>query len=40
MRLMISVLSAEEAMEAIAGGAQILDVKNPSEGSLGAQSLR
>lgn len=38
MRLMISVLSAEEAMEAIAGGAQILDVKNPSEGSLGAQS--
>jgi len=38
MRLMISVLSAEEALEAIAGGAQILDVKNPSEGSLGAQS--
>ncbi len=35
---MISVISAEEALEAIAGGAHILDVKNPSEGSLGAQS--
>jgi len=38
MRLMISVLSAEEAREAIEGGAHILDVKNPAEGSLGAQS--
>jgi (5-formylfuran-3-yl)methyl phosphate synthase len=38
MRLMISVVSAMEAREAIAGGAEILDVKNPAEGSLGAQS--
>lgn len=38
MRLMISVLSAAEAREALSGGAEILDVKNPAEGSLGAQS--
>ena len=37
MRLMISVVSAAEALEAKAGGAEILDVKNPAEGSLGAQ---
>jgi uncharacterized protein (UPF0264 family) len=37
MRLMISVVSAVEAREALAGGAEILDVKNPVEGSLGAQ---
>jgi uncharacterized protein (UPF0264 family) len=37
MRLMISVISAWEACEAILGGAEILDVKNPAEGSLGAQ---
>lgn len=37
MKLMISVVSAGEAMEALAGGADILDVKNPDEGSLGAQ---
>ncbi len=37
MRLMISVLSRAEAHEAMAGGADILDVKNPAEGSLGAQ---
>ncbi len=36
MRLMISVISAEEGREAIQGGAEILDVKNPAEGSLGA----
>jgi len=35
---MISVLSATEAYDAIAGGAEMLDVKNPKEGSLGAQS--
>ena len=34
---MISVVSAAEAGEALAGGAEILDVKNPVEGSLGAQ---
>lgn len=38
MRLMISVTSEEEAREALLGGAEILDVKNPAEGSLGAQS--
>jgi (5-formylfuran-3-yl)methyl phosphate synthase len=37
MRLMISVVSASEALEAQAGGAALLDVKNPHEGSLGAQ---
>jgi (5-formylfuran-3-yl)methyl phosphate synthase len=37
MQLMISVLSAEEAKEAAEAGANILDVKNPAEGSLGAQ---
>jgi len=37
MRLMISVVSAVEARAAMAGGAEILDVKNPAEGSLGAQ---
>jgi uncharacterized protein (UPF0264 family) len=40
MRLMISVVSAAEAREALSGGAEILDVKNPAEGSLGAQSPR
>jgi uncharacterized protein (UPF0264 family) len=38
MRLMISVKSEAEAREALLGGAEILDVKNPGEGSLGAQS--
>ena len=33
---MVSVITAEEAGLAIAGGADILDVKNPAEGSLGA----
>lgn len=37
MQLMISVVSAAEAQEALDGGAEILDVKNPAEGSLGAQ---
>jgi (5-formylfuran-3-yl)methyl phosphate synthase len=37
MRLMISVISAAEAREAVQGGAEILDIKNPAEGSLGAQ---
>jgi uncharacterized protein (UPF0264 family) len=38
MRLMISVLSVNEARDALLGGAEIVDVKNPAEGSLGAQS--
>jgi uncharacterized protein (UPF0264 family) len=36
MYLMVSVISPEEVPTAIAGGADILDVKNPAEGSLGA----
>ena len=40
MRLMISVVSAAEAREALAGGAEILDIKNPGEGSLGATPHR
>jgi uncharacterized protein (UPF0264 family) len=40
MRLMISVVSAEEARNAMLGGAEILDIKNPAEGSLGAQYPR
>ena len=38
MRLMISVVSVSEARDAILGGADLLDVKNPAEGSLGAQT--
>jgi len=34
--LLISPINTEEAQEAIAGGADIIDVKNPKEGSLGA----
>jgi uncharacterized protein (UPF0264 family) len=40
MKLLVSVLSTDEAREAIAGGADILDVKNPAEGSLGAHFPR
>jgi (5-formylfuran-3-yl)methyl phosphate synthase len=40
MRFMISVVSAAEASQAILGGADLLDIKNPNEGSLGAQSPR
>jgi hypothetical protein len=36
MRLLVSVVSAEEARSALAGGADIVDVKDPREGSLGA----
>lgn len=36
MKLLISPKNAEEAKEAIAGGADIIDVKNPDEGALGA----
>ncbi|HEX7088639.1 MAG TPA: (5-formylfuran-3-yl)methyl phosphate synthase [Longimicrobiales bacterium] len=38
MRLLVSVISPAEAPEALAGGADIVDVKNPAEGSLGAAS--
>jgi hypothetical protein len=36
MKLLISSANEQEATEAIAGGADIIDVKNPLEGSLGA----
>ncbi|MCW4045655.1 MAG: hypothetical protein NWE94_09090 [Candidatus Bathyarchaeota archaeon] len=36
MKLLISPADEKEALEAIAGGAEIIDVKNPKEGSLGA----
>jgi (5-formylfuran-3-yl)methyl phosphate synthase len=38
MRLLVSVVDAGEAREAAAAGADIVDVKNPGEGSLGAPS--
>jgi uncharacterized protein (UPF0264 family) len=37
-RLLVSVVAAAEVEAAIAGGADIVDVKNPAEGSLGAPS--
>lgn len=36
MKLLISITDEEEARAALAGGADIIDVKNPREGSLGA----
>ncbi len=36
MLVLISPKNVEEAIEAVEGGADIVDVKNPSEGSLGA----
>jgi uncharacterized protein (UPF0264 family) len=36
VRLLVSVVTADEVEAAIAGGADIVDVKNPAEGSLGA----
>jgi uncharacterized protein (UPF0264 family) len=36
MRLLVSVVDADEARAAAAAGADIVDVKNPAEGSLGA----
>lgn len=38
MRLLVSVVSAAEARDALAGGADIIDVKDPREGALGAPS--
>jgi len=40
MRLLVSVVSAQEARRALAGGADIVDVKDPREGALGAPSPR
>ena len=36
LKLLISPTNETEAVEAIAGGADIIDVKNPKEGALGA----
>ena len=36
MRLLVSPMNIVEAEAALAGGADILDIKNPKEGSLGA----
>jgi uncharacterized protein (UPF0264 family)/GNAT superfamily N-acetyltransferase len=36
MKLLVSVTTAEEAELAVAGGVDVVDVKNPAEGSLGA----
>jgi uncharacterized protein (UPF0264 family) len=36
MRLLVSVTDADEARVAVEGGVDIVDVKNPDEGSLGA----
>lgn len=36
LKLLISPSDEKEALEAIAGGADIIDVKNPREGALGA----
>lgn len=35
-RLLVSVVSADEVAAALEGGADVVDVKNPAEGSLGA----
>ncbi len=40
MQLLISVVNEKEAAHAICGGADIVDVKNPSEGALGANFPR
>jgi (5-formylfuran-3-yl)methyl phosphate synthase len=39
MRLLVSVRNAEEARAAVAGGAEIIDAKEPSLGALGAVSI-
>ena len=40
MKLLVSVVNKTEAVDSIKGGADILDVKNPKEGSLGANFPR
>jgi uncharacterized protein (UPF0264 family) len=40
LKLLVSVIDKTEAFECIRGGAHILDVKNPLEGSLGANFPR
>ncbi|MDD5446443.1 MAG: (5-formylfuran-3-yl)methyl phosphate synthase [Methanocellales archaeon] len=36
MKLLVSVVDADETIDALKGGADIIDVKNPREGALGA----
>jgi uncharacterized protein (UPF0264 family) len=36
LKLLVSPIDEQEALEAVAGGADIIDVKNPKEGTLGA----
>lgn len=38
-RLLVSVRSVDEALQAIAGGVEILDVKEPTHGSLGMAAI-
>lgn len=38
MRLLVSVRDAGEARAALAGGAEIVDAKDPARGSIGAVS--
>jgi uncharacterized protein (UPF0264 family) len=40
VKLLVSVVSASEALAALEGGADIIDVKDPREGALGAPSPR
>jgi len=40
LKLLVSVVKKAEALDSIRGGAHILDVKNPKEGSLGANFPR
>lgn len=40
MKLLVSVVNEEEARKSIAAGADIVDIKNPREGSLGGHSPR
>ena len=39
MQLLVSVANASEASAALAGGADVIDAKNPTAGALGAVSL-
>jgi uncharacterized protein (UPF0264 family) len=40
LKLLVSVVNKTETLDSISGGADILDVKNPKEGSLGANFPR
>jgi uncharacterized protein (UPF0264 family) len=40
MKLLVSVIDRAEARLAVAGGVDVVDVKNPAEGSLGAPAPR